>query len=214
MYTHATGQYNMLWQFNTSVGVYIQSRMHDSNSLGAGSGSVPSNLPGGRASITFVSHVGKGIHVTAKLVSMKGQIKDGQQRKCITIKPLLQRTTSEPLKSSLHQGVHYIRVFTTSGCSLYQSVHYIRVFTTSGCSLHQGVHHIWVFTTSGCSLHQGAHYIRGSLHQGAHYIRGSLHQGVHYIRVLTTSGCSLPSGCSPHMGVHNIDQGSFTIESK
>ena len=61
---------------------------------------------------------------------------------------------------SLHQGVHYIRVFITSGCSLHQGVHYIRVFTTSGCSLHQGVHYIRVFTTSGCSLHQGVHYIR------------------------------------------------------
>ena len=60
---------------------------------------------------------------------------------------------------SLHQGVHYIRVFTISGCSLHQGVHYIRVFTTSGCSLHQGVHYIRVFATSGCSLYQGVHYI-------------------------------------------------------
>ena len=41
-----------------------------------------------------------------------------------------------------------------------ENVHYIRVFTTSGCSLHQGVHYIRVFTTSGCSLCQGVHYIR------------------------------------------------------
>ena len=100
-------------------------------------------------------------------------------------------------KGSVYQGVHFIRVFTTSGCSLHQG------FTTSGCSLHQGVHYIRVFTTSGCSLHQGVYYISAfttsgcSLHQGVHYIRVfttsgcSLHQGVHYIRMFTTPGCSL-----------------------
>ena len=30
------------------------------------------------------------------------------------------------------ENVHYIRVFTTSGCSLHQGDHYIRVITTSG----------------------------------------------------------------------------------
>ena len=89
---------------------------------------------------------------------------------------ILQWISFGPLRSM----VHYIRVFTTSGCSLHQSVHYIRVFTTSGCSLHQGVHYIRVFTTSG------VHYIRVFRTSGC-----SGHQGVHYIRVFTTSGCSI-----------------------
>ena len=76
------------------------------------------------------------------------------------------------------EKVHYIRVFTTSGCSLHQGVLYIRVFTTSGCSLHRGVHYIGVFTTSGCSLHRGVHYIGVFTTSGC-----SLHRGVHYIRV-------------------------------
>ena len=53
---------------------------------------------------------------------------------------ILQWISFGPLRSM----VHYIRVFTTSGCSLHQGVHYIRVFTTSGCSIHC----IRVFTTS------------------------------------------------------------------
>ena len=120
-----------------------------------------------------------------------------------TVKPLSINCTSRPLKVKVHynsglgrslcqgvphdhhyydQGAHYIRVFTTSGCSLYQGVHYIRVFTISGGSLYQGAHYIRVLTTSGCSLHQGAHYIGVFARSGC-----SLHQGVHYIRVFTTS---------------------------
>ena len=83
-------------------------------------------------------------------------------RTCLvsTVKLLCKKPPQDHWKGALHQGVHYIGVFTTSGCSLHRGVHYIGVFTTSGCSLHRGVHYIGVFTTSGCSLHQGVHYIR------------------------------------------------------
>jgi hypothetical protein len=58
----------------------------------------------------------------------------------ITVKPL---STLNHLRTA--EKVHYI-----SGCSLHQGVHYIRVFITSECSLHQGVtasgvHHIRLF---------------------------------------------------------------------